>query len=53
LQFTVPRNQLREALERVWTAGGEVVSVNPLRRSLEDIFLELTAGPVSAGGERG
>jgi ABC-2 type transport system ATP-binding protein len=56
LQFTVPRNQLREALERVWTAGGEVVSVNPVRRSLEDIFLELTAGADSAssgGGERG
>jgi len=53
LQFTVARSQLREALERVWAVGGEVVSVNPLRRSLEDIFLELTAGPVSAGGERG
>jgi ABC-2 type transport system ATP-binding protein len=55
LQFTVASNQLREALERVWTAGGEVVSVNPVRRSLEDIFLELTAGADSAssgGGER-
>jgi len=56
LQFTVARGQLREALERVWTAGGEVVSVTPLRRSLEDIFLELTAEADSAssgGGERG
>jgi ABC-2 type transport system ATP-binding protein len=56
LQFTAARSQLREALERVWAAGGEVVSVNPLRRSLEDMFLELTAGPDSAsarGGERG
>jgi hypothetical protein len=23
--------------------GGQVVSVNPVRRSLEDLFLELTA----------
>jgi ABC-2 type transport system ATP-binding protein len=56
LQFTAARSRLREALERVWAAGGEVVSVTPLRRSLEDIFLELTAGPDSAsagGGERG
>jgi ABC-2 type transport system ATP-binding protein len=55
LQFTVARSQLREVLERAWAAGGEVVSVNPLRRSLEDIFLELTAGADSAGsggGER-
>lgn len=56
LQFTVARSRLRETLERVWAAGGEVVSANPLRRSLEDIFLELTAGADSAGsrdGERG
>jgi ABC-2 type transport system ATP-binding protein len=55
LQFTVDRRQLREALERVWATGGEVVSVNPLRRSLEDIFLELTAADSagSGSGERG
>ncbi|HYU46542.1 MAG TPA: ABC transporter ATP-binding protein [Terriglobales bacterium] len=52
-QFTVARSQLRETLGRVWSVGGEVVSVNPLRRSLEDIFLELTAGANSGGGERG
>jgi ABC-2 type transport system ATP-binding protein len=55
LQFTVLRSEVRETLDRVWTAGGEVVSVNPLRRSLEDMFLELTAGtePIgSRGGER-
>jgi len=33
----------RAALERVWAAGGEVVSVNPVRRSLEEMFLEVTA----------
>lgn len=54
-QLTVARSQLRETLDRAWAAGGEVVSVNPLRRSLEDIFLKLTAGSDSAdsaGGTR-
>lgn len=32
----------RSTIERVWTAGGEIVSVNPARRSLEEIFVELT-----------
>jgi ABC-2 type transport system ATP-binding protein len=42
LHFAVPKSRQREAIERVWTAGGEVVSVNPVRRSLEELFLELT-----------
>jgi hypothetical protein len=25
----------------MWAAGGEIVRVNPARRSLEDLFLEL------------
>jgi ABC-2 type transport system ATP-binding protein len=41
--FSVPANAQREALQRVWSLGGEVVSVNPVRRSLEEIFLEATA----------
>ena len=32
----------RATIERVWAAGGEIVSVNPARRSLEEIFVELT-----------
>lgn len=32
----------RAVLERVWTLGGEVVSVNPVRHSLEEIFLQAT-----------
>jgi ABC-2 type transport system ATP-binding protein len=31
----------RATIEQVWAAGGEVVRVNPVRRSLEDLFLEL------------
>ena len=37
----VTREQQREIIERIWAAGGEVVSVVPLRRSLEDLFVEL------------
>ncbi len=40
--FNVPRPGQQAALQRVWALGGEVVSVNPARRSLEDIFIELT-----------
>jgi ABC-2 type transport system ATP-binding protein len=46
-RFVVAKSAQREAIERVWAAGGEVVSVNPVRRSLEELFLELTA-PESA-----
>ena len=44
LQFTVPAESQREALEKIWALGGEVVSVNPVRRTLEEVFLELTNG---------
>lgn len=40
--FSTSTGGQRMALERVWELGGEVVSVNPERRSLEEIFLELT-----------
>lgn len=32
----------RPTIERVWAEGGEIVSVNPARRSLEEIFVETT-----------
>jgi len=47
IRFAISKSQQREAIERVWTAGGEIVSVNPVRRSLEELFLELTS-PESA-----
>lgn len=40
--FTVPAESQREALERIWALGGEVLSVNPVRRTLEEVFVELT-----------
>src|SRR5271170_2260984 len=45
VRFSVPTQTQRAALEKVWNLGGEVVSVNPLRRSLEEIFLEVTSEP--------
>ena len=39
----VPLSAQRGAIEQIWAAGGEVISVEPVRRSLEDLFLELTA----------
>jgi ABC-2 type transport system ATP-binding protein len=47
VSFSVPTHNQRAALERVWSLGGEVVSVNPVRRTLEEIFLEVTADPES------
>jgi ABC-2 type transport system ATP-binding protein len=51
VRFSVPTNTQRAALEKIWNLGGEVVSVNPLRRSLEEIFLEVTADPRSTPSE--
>ena len=53
VRFTVESDKQRPALERVWNLGGEILSVNPLRRSLEDIFLEVTAdqAPKTEGGQ--
>jgi len=42
LVFTVPAGLQRDALQRIWAIGGEVLSVHPVRRSLEEVFLEMT-----------
>ena len=47
VRFTVESSKQRVALESVWHLGGEILSVNPVRRSLEDIFLEVTANQES------
>jgi hypothetical protein len=31
-------------VERVWAMGGEIVSINPVRCTLEEMFVELTGG---------
>lgn len=45
MRFVVNTKSLRAMIERIWAIGGDVVRVNPLRRSLEDIFVELTSEP--------
>ncbi len=42
LEFTVPAASQRDALQKIWALGGEVLSVNPARRTLEEVFVELT-----------
>ncbi len=44
----VKRGEQRRVIEQIWTVGGEVLRVNPVRRSLEELFLELT----TPGAER-
>ena len=51
VSFCVPAQSQRAALEKVWNLGGEVVSVNPVRRSLEEIFLEVTAEPKAVASQ--
>jgi ABC-2 type transport system ATP-binding protein len=43
VRFSVAAASQRSALERVWALGGEILSVNPVRRSLEELFLEVTS----------
>lgn len=40
IRMLVAAQQQRRVIEAVWTAGGEIVSLAPLRRRLEDLFLE-------------
>jgi ABC-2 type transport system ATP-binding protein len=41
VKITVPALNQRRIIEQIWLAGGEVVSVHPIRRTLEDLFVEL------------
>jgi ABC-2 type transport system ATP-binding protein len=40
IRMTVPTQEQRRIIEAIWTAGGEIVSLVPLRHRLEDLFLE-------------
>jgi ABC-2 type transport system ATP-binding protein len=40
IRIQVPVQEQRRTIETVWTAGGEIVSLAPIRRRLEDLFLE-------------
>jgi ABC-2 type transport system ATP-binding protein len=41
IRITVPALEQRRTIEKIWLAGGEVVAINPVRRTLEDLFVDL------------
>jgi ABC-2 type transport system ATP-binding protein len=41
VRFGVEKTRSREIVESIWRQGGEIVSLNPVRTSLEEMFLEL------------
>lgn len=41
VKITIPAQAQRMTIEKIWLAGGEVMAVNPVRRTLEDLFIEL------------
>jgi ABC-2 type transport system ATP-binding protein len=40
IRMTVPAQEQRRVIEAIWHAGGEIVSLAPLRHRLEDLFLD-------------
>jgi ABC-2 type transport system ATP-binding protein len=40
IRMTIPTQEQRRVIEAVWQAGGEIVSLAPLRHRLEDLFLD-------------
>lgn len=53
IRFSVSSSEQRATIERVWSMGGEIVSVHPHRRSLEELFVELTRGPGTDNSREG
>lgn len=43
VELHVPARTQRQVIEQIWAQGGELVSVNPARKSLERLFLELAS----------
>lgn len=41
IRITVPALRQRAVIEQIWLAGGEVLAVHPVRRTLEELFVEL------------
>ena len=53
IKITVPALTQRRTIEKIWLAGGEVIAVNPIRRTLEDLFVELANQNGGGHGESG
>jgi ABC-2 type transport system ATP-binding protein len=44
IKMAVHASRKREAVEKLWAAGCDVISMHPVKSSLEDIYLKLVAG---------
>jgi ABC-2 type transport system ATP-binding protein len=44
VKIIIAEDRKREAIETVWFAGGDVISLMPIRGSLEELFLNLVGG---------
>ncbi|MBV9609073.1 MAG: multidrug ABC transporter ATP-binding protein, partial [Acidobacteria bacterium] len=53
VRFEALSSAQRAVIERVWSLGGEIVRVNPVRRSLEDIFVELARSSARTNDDDG
>jgi ABC-2 type transport system ATP-binding protein len=51
LVFTISAAQQRSVIEKVWTAGGTIVSVVPKMQTIEDLFVELMTDSESSNRE--
>jgi ABC-2 type transport system ATP-binding protein len=51
IKITVPALRQRSLIEQIWLAGGEVVAVNPIKRTLEDLFVELAHQNGTSAGQ--
>ena len=50
LRILIQATEQRRVVEAVWAAGGEIVSLTPVRRRLEDLFLEWSADRAGDAG---
>jgi ABC-2 type transport system ATP-binding protein len=48
VRIVVPTAHKREVAEKIWAAGFDVVSITPLRSSLEDLYMRVVGGEPAA-----
>jgi ABC-2 type transport system ATP-binding protein len=47
IRISIPATEQRRVIEAVWSAGGELVSLSPMRRRLEELFIEWSSATPS------
>ncbi|MCU1284621.1 MAG: ABC-type transport system, ATPase component [Acidobacteriales bacterium] len=50
VRFVVSAAEQKPSIEAIWSSGGEVLSVTPKKRSLEQLFLSLTSADSETDG---